>query len=138
MDRVQPEKRSSMMSRIRGKNTRTELTVRRLVWRLGYRYRLHQQNLPGKPDLVFQGRKKVIFVHGCFWHRHDCPAGRQLPKSRQEFWYPKLARNAERDQEVQNALRAMDWKVLVVWSCQLKQPDRLEVVIREFLGPVHM
>lgn len=135
MDRVPQEKRSEMMSRVRGKDSRPEMILRRLVSYLGYRYRLHRKDLPGKPDLVFPGRKKAIFVHGCFWHRHDCTAGRQIPKSRQEFWVPKLARNAGRDKEVQEMLHKMKWGVLVVWSCQLKEMDRLESILIEFLGP---
>lgn len=126
-----------MMSRVRGKNSEPEMIVRRLVWRLGYRYHLHRRDLPGKPDLVFSGRRKVIFVHGCFWHRHDCPAGKQFPETRQEFWIPKLERNAERDREVQKALCDMKWEVLVVWSCQLKDIDRLVSKLVEFLDPVH-
>jgi len=136
MDRVSRDTRSRNMAKIRGKNTRLEVKVRQLIWRLGYRYRLHNRDLPGTPDLVFNGRKKVIFVHGCFWHRHDCPAGQQIPKSRVNFWKAKLARNAERDKEVQEALRSEGWEIFIVWGCQIKQPYQLESDIRKFLGPV--
>jgi DNA mismatch endonuclease, patch repair protein len=136
MDRVSRDTRSRNMAKIRGKNTSLEMKVRQLIWRLGYRYRLHNRNLPGTPDLVFNGRKKVIFVHGCYWHRHDCPAGQQIPKSRVNFWKAKLARNAERDKEVQEALRNEGWDILIVWGCQIKQPEQLESGICKFLGPV--
>lgn len=137
MDRVPPGKRSEMMSGVRGANTGPEMVVRKLIWSLGYRYRLHLRNLPGRPDMVFPKLRKVIFVHGCFWHRHECPAGYQIPKTRTEFWTRKLARNAERDRENQNALRSTGWGVLVIWSCQLRERDQLVSMIREFLGPVH-
>jgi DNA mismatch endonuclease (patch repair protein) len=126
-----------MMSRVRGANTGPELVVRKLIWSLGYRYRLLLRDLPGRPDIAFLGRKKVIFVHGCFWHRHECPAGRQVPETRVEFWTRKLSRNAERDREIQDALHSKGWSVLVIWSCQLRERDRLVSMIREFLGPVH-
>ena len=136
MDHVSKESRSKNMAKIRGKNTNLELKVRQLVWRLGYRYRLYNRNLPGTPDLVFSQRRKVIFVHGCYWHRHDCPAGRQIPKSRVDFWKSKLERNAERDKVVQKTLRDEGWDIFIVWGCQLKQMDKLETEIRSFLGPV--
>ena len=131
MDRFSPEKRSKIMSQVRGKDTKPELTIRRLLWR---RYRLHSPGLPGKPDLVFPSLRKAIFVHGCFWHRHDCPTGRQVPKTKTDYWVAKLARNAERDQEVQDSLRKKEWEFLVVWSCQLNDSDQLESVLVQFLG----
>lgn len=137
MDRVSPKQRSKIMSRVRSKNTGPELLLRQLVWSLGYRYRLHLRNLPGRPDIVFPRRKKVIFVHGCFWHRHNCPGGQQMPKTRPEFWGPKLSRNAERDQEVEAALREKGWSILVVWSCQVKDTIQLKSSLRVFLGPIH-
>lgn len=136
MDRVLPAKRSEMMSKVRGTNTGPELIVRRIISSLGYHYRLHRRDLPGKPDLVFPGRKKVIFIHGCFWHRHECSAGRQLPKTRPEFWNQKLARNVERDREVQEQLRKMGWNVLIIWTCQLKQKDGLVTTIKGFLDQI--
>ena len=97
MDVLSPEQRVRCMAAVRSINTYPELQVRRIVHRLGYRYRLHVRELPGRPDLVFPSRRKVIFVHGCFWHRHNCPAGRSFPATRQEFWLKKLSRNRERD-----------------------------------------
>lgn len=122
------------MSRIRGKDTAPEMVVRRLAHALGFRYRLHGKTLPGKPDLVFAGRRKVIFVHGCFWHRHTCRMGRREPKTRQDYWTPKRARNAARDQRSRRALRRMGWSVLVVWECQTRDTRKLAARLREFLG----
>lgn len=134
-DTVSPERRSEIMGRVRGKNTRPEMTVRRLVHGLGYRYRLHAKDLPGTPDLVFRPKKKVIFVHGCFWHRHtSCPLCR-IPKSRVDFWTSKLERNAARDLKNTATLAAAGWKVLVIWECELKDTARLERAIKKFLGP---
>lgn len=121
------------MAAVRSKDTGPELLVRRLLHGLGYRYRLHGLGLPGKPDLVFASRKKVIFVHGCFWHVHGCP-GSHIPKSRPEYWVPKLARNQERDREHLLALRAMAWKCLVLWECQLEDTHRLTRRLVAFLG----
>lgn len=112
-----------------------EMAVRSLVHALGYRYRLHSKDLPGKPDLVFRSRKKIIFVHGCFWHQHDsvkCLDGR-MPKSQLEYWKPKLDRNVERDQQNQQALQNAGWDVLTVWECEIKDQQKLEADIREFL-----
>jgi len=133
MDRVTKEKRSEIMSRIRGKNTSPEMIVRKLVFSLGYRYRLHGRNLPGKPDLVFAGRKKVIFVHGCFWHMHNCRKG-TTPESNKDFWLPKLERNKARDTDNLNKLDEMGWKVLVIWQCQLKDIQELEATVTSFLS----
>lgn len=122
------------MSHIRGKGSKAELRVRRLTHRMGYRYRLHGR-LPGKPDLVFGPRRRVVFVHGCFWHRHpdpDCKLAR-LPKSRHEFWVPKLEGNRARDLRTESALKALGWATLVIWECQLKDRPFLENVIRTFL-----
>ncbi len=118
------------MSRIRSKDTVPEMTVRRLVHGMGFRYRLHQGHLPGKPDLVFPGRKKLIFVHGCFWHRH--PKCSRLPKSNQEFWVPKLEGNRQRDLRNQRNLRRLGWKILVVWECEIHLA-KLASRIRQFL-----
>ena len=135
-DTLSPEERSERMSRIRGKGTKPELLVRRLVHKMGYRYRLHRKELPGKPDMVLPGRQKVIFVHGCFWHRHpdpDCRLAR-LPKSRLDFWRTKLEHNRERDLENQAKLRELGWDYLVIWECQLRQLDKLAARIGQFLG----
>ena len=121
------------MSRIRGKNTSPELIVRKLVFSLGYRYRLYSKNLPGKPDLVFPGRKKVIFVHGCFWHYHECKKG-QLPKSKVDYWQTKLLANRKRDMSNISRLINADWNVLVIWQCELKDLVKLKETIRNFLN----
>jgi DNA mismatch endonuclease (patch repair protein) len=130
-DSLSPAERSERMSRIRGKDTKPEMIVRRLVYGLGYRYRLHRKDLPGAPDLVFPGRRKVIFVHGCFWHRHD-GCGR-LPKSRLDFWVPKLEANRLRDRRHRDALEALGWNVIVVWECEMKDRTRLAERIDSFL-----
>ena len=119
VDYLTPEARSALMSRIRGKDTGPEMTVRRIVYALGYRYRLHCRDLPGNPDLVFRRMRKVIFVHGCFWHRHDrCPQA-YTPKSRQSFWQEKFRMNKLRDRRHIRRLNHDGWSVLVVWECEL-------------------
>lgn len=134
VDTVDKETRSRIMSRVRGKDTAPEMTVRRLVFSLGYRYRLHDKRLPGTPDLVFAGRKKIIFVHGCFWHRHDgCPLAR-IPKSNTAFWAQKLEANSERDARNLAALRELGWRVLVVWECDLWEWRALTSRLKAFLG----
>lgn len=132
MDTLTPSERSERMSRIRSRDTKPEMAVRRLVFSMGFRYRL-QGRLPGRPDLVFSGRRKVIFVHGCFWHLHaGCPQCR-VPKSRLEFWLPKLEANRKRDEENQTQLRELGWATLVIWECELKDSVRLTSRIRKFL-----
>ena len=126
------EQRRRIMQAVRGRNTGPEWTVRRLLHGLGYRYRLHRRHLPGKPDLVFVSRRKVIFVHGCFWHAHGCRYGRP-PKSRLDYWLPKLERNKQRDTEVRTQLEALRWQVLTVWGCELKDLDSLTATLRSFL-----
>ncbi len=133
IDSVTPEKRSEIMGRVRSKNTRPEMIVRRLVHGMGYRYRLHSKKLPGHPDLVFARRKAVIFVHGCFWHRHDCPSGQRTPKSRLDFWLPKLKANKRRDLENQEKLIGLGWRVLVIWECEVKDSGALSSRIKNFL-----
>ena len=122
------------MARIGSKNTVPELAVRRLLHCLGYRFRLHRKNLPGKPDIVFPSRRKVIFVHGCFWHAHGCKIGRP-PKSRPEFWGPKLARNRARDEQQADELKKAGWDVETVWQCETKDLDLLAERLGKFLGP---
>jgi DNA mismatch endonuclease (patch repair protein) len=124
-DRLTEAQRSHNMSRIRSKDTRPEMVVRRLVHAMGFRYRLHARSLPGKPDLVFPAKHKAILVHGCFWHRHRCKEGRRSPKSRAEYWCPKIARNVDRDRRNRRRLRAQGWSVLVVWECETL-PSRLQ------------
>ncbi len=122
------------MSRIRSKDTKPEMVVRRLVHGMGYRYRLHAKELPGRPDLVFRPRRKAIFVHGCFWHRHvGCPANR-LPTTRREFWRDKLDSNARRDRRNEAALEEMGWRSLVIWECETKDLDRVAETVRRFIG----
>ncbi|NPT36263.1 very short patch repair endonuclease [Paraburkholderia xenovorans] len=133
-DTLTPAQRSKRMSLIRGKNTGPELAVRKLVYAAGYRYRLHSIKLPGRPDLVFHGRRKVIFVHGCFWHRHEGCRLARLPKSRLEFWGEKLEGNKRRDMRNQEALVEIGWSVLVVWECELADEKALIERIRAFLG----
>lgn len=136
MDRLTPEQRSLLMSKIRQKNTGPEMAVRKLVYALGYRYRIHRHDLPGTPDLAFITRKKAIFVHGCFWHRHACTRGQQRPKSNIEYWQEKLERNRLRDRRNVYALRKMGWKVLTIWECQLRDIKRIQRRLERFLDPV--
>ena len=137
MDTLSPIQRSERMSRVRSKNTKPELTIRRLVYSLGYRYRLHSAHLPGRPDLVFTGRRKVIFVHGCFWHRHGarCHLTR-LPKTKLEFWSPKFEQNRKRDEKNLRKLRNSGWEALVIWECQLINRSYLTERIENFLESV--
>lgn len=130
---VSPQ-RSRTMRAVRSKNTTLEMIVRRLTHGLGYRYRLHRKDLPGRPDLVFPSRRKVIFVHGCWWHQHDCPHGRRLPASRREYWLPKLSGNRHRDQVNLRRLREMGWGVLTVWECEVSDRDLLRDRLEGFLG----
>lgn len=129
-----PEERSRVMRAVKGKNTKPELIVRRLTHALGYRYRLHRKDLPGSPDLVFVSRKKVIFVHGCFWHGHDCKRGSRQPKTNAGYWRDKIARNVARDASNQQALDAQGWQALVLWECDLKDREALAERLRDFLG----
>ena len=133
-DYYSAQKRSEIMRRIRARDSRAELKVRRLTHRMGYRYRLHRRDLPGRPDLVFGKGHKVIFLHGCFWHGHDCRAGQNRPMSNTEYWEPKLNRNMARDAENQADLARMGWLVLVVWECELKDLEQLRKKIDLFLG----
>ena len=133
MDSVSLAERSKIMARVPSKNSRPELFVRKLVFALGHRYRLHVKDLPGRPDLVFRKLGKVIFVHGCFWHRHTTCALARLPKSRLDFWVPKLEGNRARDQRIKRCLSRKGWSVLTVWECQLKKPARLQLKIGRFL-----
>ena len=132
-DRIRPSLRSGIMSRIRGKNTGPEMRVRRLVHGMGFRYRLHCGDLPGTPDLVFFGRRKIIFVHGCFWHQHDCARGTR-PSSNEKFWNRKLDSNVRRDKKNVSTLKTEGWAVLIIWECETKNLDRLTVRIEKFLN----
>jgi DNA mismatch endonuclease (patch repair protein) len=121
------------MSRIQGKDTKPELIVRKLVFAMGYRYRLHVRDLPGCPDLAFPARRKVILVHGCFWHRHTCSNGRVVPKTRRAFWVKKLEANKQRDTRNKRALRKRGWQVFTVWECHTARPDWLTDRLHAFL-----
>lgn len=134
MDKLTPVRRSENMRRIKSKNTGPELIVRRIVAGMGFRYRLHRRDLPGKPDLVVSRLRKIIFVHGCFWHFHNAPGcldGR-LPKSRPEYWIPKLNGNRRRDSDAAKELRRAGWDVLIVWECESKDPDAVKKRLRAF------
>ena len=133
LESVSARRRSEIMARVRNRDTGPELAVRRLVYGMGYRYRLHSKSLPGRPDLVFRPRRKVIFIHGCFWHRHAKCALARMPKSRLKFWKPKLEGNRVRDERIRRALRAEGWSVLTVWECELARPQRVASKIRRFL-----
>ena len=135
MDTFSRAQRSKIMRLVRSQDTKPEMAVRRLAHGLGYRFRLHRKDLPGKPDLVFPSRRKIIFVHGCFWHQHRCKRGNRIPSSRQEYWLAKLQGNAARDKIVVRKLRKLGWGVLVVWECQTKpnKLDRLANRIARFL-----
>ena len=139
VDTLTTEARSERMSRVRGKDTKPEMIVRRLVHAMGYRYRLHDRRLPGSADLVFRSRRKVIFVHGCFWHRHPDPACRlaRMPKSRQDFWWTKLEGNRERDERNREALARTGWLQMVVWECECGHEEQLKNRIRDFLETEH-
>ena len=132
-DNRTPESRSALMSRIGGKDTAPEMIVRHLLHALGYRYRLHRRDLPGKPDIVFPGRRKAIFVHGCFWHRHAGCALARTPKSRHEFWVPKLEANRRRDEKNLARLQNDGWQVLVIWECELSDLSRVTDRVEQFM-----
>ncbi|HIE54049.1 MAG TPA: DNA mismatch endonuclease Vsr [Chromatiaceae bacterium] len=127
------DKRSWIMSRVRGKDTSPEIIVRSLVHRLGYRFRLYRKDLPGKPDLTFPSRRKVIFVHGCFWHGHDCLRGDRKPKSNVVYWRNKIRRNNQRDEVNQQRLKELGWDFLVIWECQIKDQEKLKTILVGFL-----
>lgn len=129
-----PKQRSEIMRRVKDKDTGPEMVVRRLIHSIGYRYRLHRTDLPGKPDLVFSARRKVIFVHGCFWHGHNCKRGSRVPKTNTDYWQKKIARNKERDAENRKSLNAKGWTVLTVWECRIKEQDLLVRKIVAFLN----
>ncbi len=135
MDKLTTEQRSRNMSRIRASDTGPERAVRKLIHRMGFRYALHATRLPGKPDIVFVSRKKVVFVHGCFWHQHRKAAcvDARIPKSRLEYWEPKLERTKLRDVRHRRALSRMGWKSFIVWECDLRAPEKLGRRLRAFI-----
>ena len=132
-DVFSPEKRSAVMRQVKGKNTAPELAVRRLMTAMGLRYRLHRADLPGKPDIVLPGRKLAIFVHGCFWHGHDCARGARVPKANRDYWMAKVGRNRARDEGNREKLEALGWRVEVVWECDLKDQAGLEARLADML-----
>ena len=133
MDTRTPEQRRRIMQSVKSENTGPELVVRRLLHGMGYRYRLHRRDLPGRPDIVFGSRRKAIFVHGCFWHGHDCSKGR-LPKSRLDYWQPKVDKNRERDRTKEEQLKAMGWSVLTIWQCETADLQALAARLQDFVG----
>ena len=132
-DTLSPNERSKRMSLIRGKDSSPELKLRRLVHGMGFRYRLHVKDLPGKPDLVFPSRRAVIFMHGCFWHRHPGCKLARMPKSKSDFWRSKLEGNRERDLRNQEMLKKLGWHVLVIWECEMENIEKVSNKVREFL-----
>ena len=132
MDVLTPDRRSAVMRSVRSENTLPELEVRKLAHALGYRFRLHRKDLPGRPDLVFPRIKSVIFVHGCFWHQHDCPAAAR-PTSRSDYWNSKLDGNIVRDKKNILLLRSLGWRILVIWECQIKNRSQLTSRLMRFL-----
>jgi DNA mismatch endonuclease (patch repair protein) len=133
MDRITKEHRSWNMSRIKSGNTKPEIVVRSLLHNMGYRFRLHRKDLPGKPDIVLPRYKSIIFVHGCFWHRHKECKNTTSPKTKKTFWREKFKANVIRDKKVQEELKSMGWKILIIWECELPDLDRVKKLIKESL-----
>jgi DNA mismatch endonuclease (patch repair protein) len=128
-----PEKRSAVMRRVKGKDTSPELAVRKALTRLGVRYRLHRKDLPGKPDIVMPGRRLALFVHGCFWHGHDCARGSRVPKQNRDYWVGKVDRNRARDAKAREDLAALGWRVETIWECELKDGEALKARLAAML-----
>lgn len=133
-DRLTPEARSAAMRAVKGRDTKPEMAVRRMLHAMGYRYRVQARGLPGRPDLAFTRRRAAVFVHGCFWHGHGCARGRRVPATNTEFWIAKIARNRARDAEVAAALTGMGWRSAVVWECGLRDMAAVAAGLRGFLG----
>lgn len=132
MDTLTKAVRSQLMSRIRSKDTKPELTVRSMLHGMGYRFRLHRRDLPGRPDIVLVRHKKIVLVHGCFWHGHSCRLASK-PKSNQDYWLPKIERNRSRDRSALRALKLAGWKVLVLWECEIRRQAGLVGKLRKFM-----
>ena len=132
MDTRTPEQRRRIMQSVKSKDTGPELVVRRLLHGMGYRYRLHRKDLPGRPDIAFGPRRKAIFVHGCFWHGHGCAKGR-LPKSRLDYWQPKVDKNRERDRTKEEQLKSLGWSVLTIWQCETADLETLAARLQDFV-----
>jgi len=134
MDVFEPEKRSEIMRRVKSGGTQPEMRVRRMLHVMGYRYRLHRKGLPGCPDIVLPRHQKIVMVHGCFWHGHDCPAGRKKPKTNEQYWAEKLTKNRLRDAANLAKLEAMGWHVLVIWECETRNHADLANQLAEFMS----
>lgn len=134
MDKISKEDRSIVMARVKSRDTVPEIIIRKLVFSLGYRFRLHRKDLPGNPDLVFPGKKKIVFVHGCFWHRHQGCKRATTPASNQNYWLPKFSRTVKRDEENLKLLASMGWEALIVWECELHDMLALEDKLSKFLS----
>lgn len=133
-DTLTVKQRKRCMSRNRGKDTAPEIVVRQLIYSLGYCYRLHRKDLPGCPDMVFSSKKKIIFINGCYWHRHTCKKGRSTPETHQDFWQTKFFRTKQRDKEARKKLKKCGWQILTIWECQIKNVEMLKKMVTEFLG----
>jgi DNA mismatch endonuclease (patch repair protein) len=129
-----PAQRSAIMRAVKSRDTTPERAVRELLWRFAPHYRLHRKDIPGHPDIAYIGRKLAIFVHGCFWHGHDCKRGARMPKANADYWKAKIARNRARDAAHAKKLTALGWRSLIVWECELKDKDALEKKLHEFLA----
>jgi len=129
------EKRSAVMRQVKGRDTTPERVVRKRLWRLGARYRLDRRDLPGRPDIVLPSRRLAIFVHGCFWHGHDCARGARIPKANRAYWTGKIGRNRARDAETRSRLEALGWRVEIIWECELKDAVALERRLQQMLLP---
>ena len=127
--------RSAIMRAVRSRDTKPERIVRKLAWRIRPGYRLHRKDIPGNPDIAYVGRKQAIFVHGCFWHGHDCARGARVPKENRDYWLGKVARNRARDEQALSALDRQGWRSLVIWECELKTPEAVAARLRAFLNP---
>jgi DNA mismatch endonuclease (patch repair protein) len=127
------EKRSAIMRQVKGRNTTPELAVRKALTALGARYRLHRKDLPGNPDIVLPGRRLALFVHGCFWHGHDCARGARVPKQNRDYWVGKVGRNRARDALSREALSSLGWRVETIWECELKDADALSARLEHLL-----
>ena len=138
LDNLTKQQRNRTMRAVRSTDTSPELLVRRLIFSLGYRYRLHGRKLPGCPDILFPAQRKVIFVHGCFWHGHACASGKNRPKTNVSYWEQKLARTRARDEQNRVRLAALKWRILILWECELRKTSRLRRRITRFLQSTHL
>lgn len=122
------------MRRVKSTDTSIEITVRKLIWQMGYRYRLYAKDLPGRPDIIFRRRKKIIFINGCFWHGHTCKHGQRQPKSNVEYWSRKIKLNKERDKGNLKKIREIGWRAIVIWECEIKDHNKLKIKLKNFLN----